>query len=109
MYFVDCIANLLHNEGYLCLGQWLRLLELMVELPSRPDLQNNVDIDGIMEAAVHLDDIRMIEEHLYLNLSNELICNLFFVQQLLLDYLKSAYEVTMSLLDQIHPAVFTTA
>ena len=79
MYFIDCITDLLHNEGYPCLGQRLGLLELMVKLPSRPHLQNNVDIDCIMEATVHLDDIRMIEEHLYLNLPNELICYFLLV------------------------------
>lgn len=79
MDLIDCIADLLHNEGYPCLRQGLRFLELMIQLSSRSDLQNNVDVDRIMEAPIHLDDIRMIEEHLYLNLSDELISDLLLM------------------------------
>lgn len=109
MDLIDGIAHLLHDEGYPCLRQRLRLLELMVKLPSCSDLQNNVDVDCVVEAAIHLDDIRMIEEHLDLNLSGELICYLLFMQQLLLYYFKSAYEVAILLLHQIHSAVFATS
>ena len=41
----------------------------MEELSSHSYLKDNVDVGGIFEAAVHLDDIGMVEEHLYLDLA----------------------------------------
>lgn len=59
-----------------------------------------------MKATIHLDDIRMVEEHLDLDLPCKLICYLLFLQQALLDYLQSADEVGISLAHQINSSIF---
>jgi hypothetical protein len=87
MDLVHGFTDLPHNEGDPCLRERLRLLELMIELPSSSNFQYNVDVDCIVEAAIHLDDVGMIQEHLYLDLTCELIGNFLLMQQLLLDYL----------------------
>ena len=77
----------------------------MVELPSGADLQNDVDVSDVVKAAVHLDDVGVVEEHLDLHLPYELLSDLLLVQQLLLDHLQGANEATVLLLYQIHPPV----
>lgn len=109
MDFVDRLADLFHHKGNPSLGQGLSLLELMVQLPSCPNLQNNVDVDCIAEAAIHLDDIRMVQKHLDLHLSCKLIGYFLFMQQLLLYYFQGTNEVRVSLLHQVHPAVLAVA
>jgi hypothetical protein len=81
----------------------------MVQLPSCANLQNDVDVDRIAEAAIHLDDIRMVQKHLYLHLSCKLIGYFLFMQQLLLNNFQSADEVCVSLLHQVHPSVLAVA
>lgn len=81
----------------------------MIQLPSCPYLQNDVDIDGVTEAAVHLDDIRMVEIHLDLHLSCKLICYFLLMEQLLLDNLQGADEVRVSFLHQVHSSVLAVA
>ena len=73
MDLVDCLADLFHHKGNPSLGQGLSLLELMIQLTSCAYLQNDVDIDRIAETTIHLDDIRMVQKHLYLHLSCKLI------------------------------------
>lgn len=80
----------------------------MIELSSRPHLQDNIDIDCVVEAAIHLDDIGMVEEHLDLDLSGKLIGDFLLMQQLLLDHLQSAYEIAVLLLNEVDSAVFST-
>ena len=109
MDLIDRLADLFHHKGNPGLGQRLGLLELMIQLPSCAYLQDDVDIDGITEAAIHLDDIRMIEIHLDLHLSCKLIRNFLLMKQLLLDYLQSTDEVSVSLLHQIHSSVLAVA
>lgn len=106
---IDCVADLLHDEGDARLGQRLCLLELMVELSACAHLQNDVDIGGIVEAAVEFDDIGMIEKHLDLHLSDKLVSDLLFMQQFLLDHLQGTDEISVSLSYQVYTAVFTVS
>lgn len=78
---VDRVTNLTHDEGNSGLGERLWFFELMVKLPTGSYFQNNIDIGCIIEAAVHFDDVGMVEEHLYFYLSYELVSNFFLVQQ----------------------------
>ncbi len=78
----------------------------MVELPSRAYLQDDVDVELVVEAAVHLDDVGMVQEHLDLHLPRKLVSYLLLMQQLLLDHLQSAHEVAPPLTYQVHTPVF---
>lgn len=84
---VDSLADLFHDEGDLGFREGLILLEVLVELPSGAHLQDDVDVCGVIQVAVHLDDVRVIQEHLNLELAHELLGQLLLVQQLLLYYL----------------------
>lgn len=77
---VDCLANLLHYKCYSWLRERLRLLQLVIELASGSNFKNNVDISRVVEAAVHFDDIGVVEKHLNLYFSNKLIRYLLFMQ-----------------------------
>jgi hypothetical protein len=81
----------------------------MVELPSGPYLQDDVDVAGIVEAAVHLDDVGMVQEHLDFDLTRELVRYLLFSEQTLLDDLQGADEVAIPLADQIDSPVLAVA
>lgn len=107
--FVDSLADLSHDEGDPGLGQRLSLFELMVKLSSSPDLQDDVDVECIVEAAVHLDDVRVIEVHLDLHLPYELIGDFLLMKQLLLDYLQGADEVGRPLPYKVHSPVLAVA
>lgn len=80
MDLVDRLADLLHDEGNPGFGEGLSLLELMVELASSAYLENDVDVDRITEAAVHLDDVGVIQKHLNLHLSCKLVSYLLLVE-----------------------------
>lgn len=45
----------------------------MKELSSCSDFQNDVDVGFIIEISVHFDDVRVVEVHLDLQLSDELL------------------------------------
>ena len=45
----------------------------MIELTSCGDLKDNVDVIGVIKETVHFDDVRMVKEGLYFQLSDELI------------------------------------
>lgn len=81
----------------------------MVELSSRSNFQYNVDVAGIVEAPVHLDDVRVVEEHLDLDFAGELISDFLLLQQTLLDHLQRTHEVCISLANQVHPTVLTVS
>ena len=81
----------------------------MVQLSSGSYFQDDVDVVGVVEAAVHLDDVGVVEEHLDLHLSGELVGDLLLPQQTLLDDLQRADEVCVSLADQVDSTVLTVA
>ena len=81
----------------------------MVELSSGSHFEDDVDVVGVVEAAVHLDDVGVVEEHLDLDLSGELVRDLLLPQQTLLDDLERADEVCVSLADQVDSTVLTVA
>lgn len=71
--FVDSFTDLLDNRCNFCLCHWFGSLELMEELSSCSDFQNDVDMGFIIEISVHFDDVRVVEVHLDLQLSDELL------------------------------------
>ena len=109
MYLIDCFTDLLHNEGNAWLGERLTLLELMVELPACPYFEEDVDVAGVVEAPIHLDNVRVVKEHLDLHLSNELVSNLLLVQKLFLNHLHCAYKASSLLSHQVHATVLARA
>lgn len=77
---VDRLADLSHHKGNPRLGEGLSFLELVVKLASSSYFKYDVDVDCIVEAAVHLDDVGMIEKHLDLHLSCKLISDFLLMQ-----------------------------
>lgn len=106
---VDRLTDLPHDERDPRLRQRLGFFELVVELPPCPHLQNNVYIGRVVETAVHLDDIGVVEEHLDLDLSRELVGDLLLPQQTLLYDLQRTDEIRVSLTHEVHPAVLAVS
>ena len=52
----------------------------MEELASHSDLENDINIGGVLKTAVHLDYIRMVEEHLDLHFPEELFSDFLLLQ-----------------------------
>ena len=78
--FVDCLTDLAHDGGNFGLRHALMFFELFEELPACPHLKDDVNVDGIIEKAVHSDDIGMIQVCLYFELPNELLGYLLLLQ-----------------------------
>ncbi len=66
MYFVDCITDLLDDWSHFGLLHGFCSFELMKELSSSSNLKDNKDMSFVVEIAIHLDDVGMIEVQLYL-------------------------------------------
>lgn len=81
----------------------------MVELSSCADFQDDVDVGDIVEAAIHFYDVRVVEKHLDLYFSDELVSYLLLVEQLLLDHLQSADEAGVLLFHEVDAAIFAIA
>ncbi len=60
MELIDSSADLLHDAGNLSLGEGFASLELMKELSSDGHLHNEIDVFLIVEAAIELDDVRVV-------------------------------------------------
>lgn len=93
MNLVDCIANLFHQESDFGLRQLVILFQIMIQLPTRTNFKNNVDIFIIIKIAIHLDDVRMIEIHLNLEFPDKLFGDFLLEQETLLNHLKRAYKL----------------
>jgi len=76
---VYSLTDLTHDEGDSRLREGLWLLKLVVELSPSAHLQNNVYIRSIVEAAIHFDDVGVVEEHLDLDLADELVGYFFLM------------------------------
>lgn len=109
MDLVDRLTDLPHDERDLPLRKRLRFFELVVKLPPRSHLQNNVYVSRVVETAVHLDDIGMAEEHLYLHLSRELVGDLLLPQQTFLYDLQRTDEICVPLTHEVHPTVLAVS
>lgn len=70
---VDRIADLLDDGCHLGLLHGFGALELVEELPAGAHLHDDEDVGLIVEVAVHLDDIGVVEVQLDLHLSDELL------------------------------------
>lgn len=107
VYLIHRLAHLPHNKRNPRLRQRLTLLQLVVQLPPRPHLQNYVNVRRVVETTVHLDYVRMVQKHLDLHLPRKLVSNLLLVQQLLLDHLQRTNKTTLFLTHQVHTTVLT--
>lgn len=94
---VDRVADLLDDRGDFSLLHGLGPFELMEELPACADLKYNEDVRLIVEVAVHLDDIGMVEVELDFHFSDELLNDLLLLDQPLLDHLESADKACVTL------------
>lgn len=70
---VDRIADLLDDGCHLGLLHGFGALELVEELPAGAHLHDDEDVGLIVEVAVHLDDVGVVEVQLDLHLSDELL------------------------------------
>ena len=89
---VDCLTNLLHDRCHFCLCNWLTLFELMLQLSSSANFQDDIDICFIVEKAVHFYDIWMAQKLLDFELSCKLLYNFFLFQKFLLHHLKRTHR-----------------
>jgi hypothetical protein len=103
--FVDGLTDLAHDEGDAGLVEGLGLLELVVELSPGAHLEDDVDVGHVVKAAVHLDDVGVVQEHLNLYLADKLLRYLLLVQQFLLNHLQRAREIRVLLPHQVHAPV----
>lgn len=94
---VDRIADLLDDGGHLGLLHGFGALELVEKLPASAHLQDDEDVRLIIEVAVHLDDIGVVEVELDLHLPDELLHDLLLLNQPLLDHLQRADETRVPL------------
>ena len=69
----------------------------MVELSAHGYFQYDVDVFLVLEAAVHLDDVGVVEEDLYFDLADELVDYLLLDEHCLFDYLQGADETAVFL------------
>jgi hypothetical protein len=89
-----CWAYLLHEGGYFNLGHRFSAFELLVELSTHANLQDDVDVLFIVKTAVHLDDVGVVEKHLYFDFSDELFYDLLLDQHCFFDDFQSTKEPT---------------
>ena len=61
MDLVDSFTDLLHDGGGLDFSHGLGLSQLVIELPSCADLKDDVDVGGVIEEPIHLDDVGMVQ------------------------------------------------
>lgn len=66
--------------------------QVVVKLTTRPHFKDNVDVLIIIKVTIHLDNVRMIEIHLDLEFSDELLGNFFLQEKTFLNYLKGTDE-----------------
>ena len=78
--FVNGLADLPHHVSDILFWHALMFFELFEELASSSYFQNDVDFEGIIEEAEHSDDVGVVEEHLYFELSDELFGDFLFHQ-----------------------------
>ena len=81
----------------------------MIELSSCSYFKNDVDIRYIIEAAIHLDDVGMVQKHLNFDLTDELLSNFLLMQQFLFDNFQGTNKICIFFLHQIHSTIFTIA
>lgn len=73
-------TNLFHYSSHLDLRHWFASLELLIQLTSHGYFEYDINVLFIIEAAVHFDDIWVIQIHLYFDFSDKLIYDLFFYE-----------------------------
>lgn len=61
---INRITYLFHQKGNFRLWQSLRLLEIMIQLPTSSHLKYDINILIIIKITIHLDDVWMVEMHL---------------------------------------------
>ena len=66
VYLVDCLTDLLDYWSYFSFLHRLCSFELVKELASSSNLKDDKDMSLVVKISIHLDDIRVIEVHLYL-------------------------------------------
>lgn len=83
--FVEPLADAFHQGLPLLLAQLALDSEHIIKLPSRAILQQQIHILLIVEEGVHLDQVHMREEGLYLQLPDELFKEVLAFDGFLLD------------------------
>ena len=80
MNLVNRFTDLLDASGDFLLRHRLTAFKLVVKLAACSYLQNNVNASLVIKIAVHFDDVGMVEKHLNLELSDELLNDLLIFQ-----------------------------
>lgn len=78
--FVNCLNDLLHDEGCSWFWKGERFFDLVEELTAHSDLEYDINIGGVLKTAVHFDYVRMVEEHLDLHFPEELFSDFLLLQ-----------------------------
>ena len=72
MHFLDPQTDLFESIDGLGLGKLLLLLDEVEDVASFHVFHDDVEVGGVVEETIEFDDVRVIQEHLYLYLVDEL-------------------------------------
>lgn len=92
---IDSRAYLFHQPCSLPFTHRLILPQHMKKLSSCHHFQNHIDILLIIETAIHLNNMRMIQQHLYLDLPRKLLHYVLLSDQRLLHHLQRTTKTTL--------------
>lgn len=95
--FINRSADLFHEPRCLDLGEGLAAFELLEELSPHCNLQDDIDVFLVFEQSVHLDDVGVVEVHLYLDFSDELVNDLLLDEYGFVDHFQRTDETTVFL------------
>jgi hypothetical protein len=84
MYFPHRVADLSHEPGHIFFRHRGLLFKLMEELSTSTHFHDQIYGLGVIEKPEKFHDISVVEEHLNLNFSDELLGDLLLDQQFLL-------------------------
>lgn len=79
----NCFKDIRYNFQYLTFLKYFPLLYHFQQMARKTTLHNEVQILFVMKETIKFYNIRMVQIHLYLNLSNQGLLNVFFFYFLL--------------------------
>lgn len=102
------LAELANHKGDRSLAQLLLLLDDLVQLPLRSQLQYQVNVVFVVEEPIQPDNIRVVQTRLDLQLPDELIKDILLHYNFLRDLLDGADEPCLFVPCEEHLAEFAT-
>lgn len=75
----NSLTNLPHNICYFLFRKIFPLDSRLVDQPSHPYLQDDINTGKIIKEPIHFDDVGVIHKQLYFELSDKLLSNFLFL------------------------------